>query len=197
MSSQSRDQKRKAKLKKRAERKPSVSRPEPYLGNYWRQKPDSATLMMHTECGISMAWQIAPAEQRMCDQDVVAAMEFLILQQRAGKRLLPTADEAEPTLPFPAGSSVGIIVRSILMRWSLYLEQHKLPARDDVIGVLRSVLGSISKVGTDRPGSTRYLRFVTDWLRNSGLQSVERIKVVQEEDMATPVAAEHEAEHVS
>ncbi|MFM7055573.1 MAG: hypothetical protein ACKO2P_01480 [Planctomycetota bacterium] len=173
MPSQSHAQKRKAKLKKRVEKKPRISRPEPYFGTHWRADADCALFMMQTESGISAAWQISSKDAPICDDDVVEAIESLIVLLRAGKRLLPSSGESFSEIP--VDTKADMIVQLILKFWEMHRKDHTLPGRDDVIGVLRSVLGSISKVRVDRPGSTRYLQFVTEWLRDEyGFEVTER-----------------------
>lgn len=168
MSSQSHAQKRKAKLKKREEKKSRVSRPEPYFGRYWREKPDCALLLFRTEQAIILAWQISVLGDgfSLCDDDAVEAVETLILQLRAGRLAIPVPGDGSDALPVDSDSPAELICRMILREWQEHSSTHNLPGRDDMVGVLRTVLGSISSVRVDHPGSTRYLRFVSDWMKN-------------------------------
>ncbi|MFM8477834.1 MAG: hypothetical protein ACKOEO_18785 [Planctomycetaceae bacterium] len=168
MSSQSHAQKRKAKLKKREEKKSRVSRPEPYFGRYWREKPECSHLLFRTEQAIILSWQISLLGDGfgLCDDDAVEAVETLILQLRAGRLAIPVSGDGSDPLPVDSDSPAELIFRMILREWQEHSSRHNLPGRDDMVGVLRTVLGSISNVRVDRPGSTRYLQFVSDWMKN-------------------------------
>jgi hypothetical protein len=146
MSSPSHAQKRKAKLKKREEKKPRVSRPEPYFGRYWREKPECSHLLFRTEQAIVLSWQISLLGDGfgLCDDDAVEAVETLILQLRAGRVAIPVRGEGSDPLPVDSDTPVELIFRMILREWQEHSSRHNLPGRDDMVGVLRTVLGSIS-----------------------------------------------------
>jgi hypothetical protein len=166
MPSKSHAQKRKEKLKKRAEKKPLIIRPEPYFGLHWRQKADCVHTLLAAEFGISCTWQLVGHRWNLCDDDVVAGVESLILRLRAGQRLLPDPDECDD-LPDPQRreNNADLFVDMVLKQWFPILKAGQLPGREDLIGILRTILGSISSVRVQRPGSTRYLQFVTNWLK--------------------------------
>lgn len=89
-------------------------------------------------------------------------MESLILRLRAGQRLCPDPDECDD-LPDPQRqeNTADLFVDMVLKKWYPILKAGQLPGREDLIGILRS----ISSVRVERPGSTRYLQFVTNWLK--------------------------------
>jgi hypothetical protein len=166
MPAKSHAQKRKEKLKKRAEKKPRSNRPEPYFGQHWRQHPDCVNTLLAAEMGISSVWQLRGHRWDLCDDDVVEGVESLILRLRSGQRLLPDPD-AFDHLPDPRQweSNADLFADMILRQWYPILKRGQLPGREDLIGILRTILGSISSVRVERPKSTRYLQFVTESLK--------------------------------
>ncbi|MFM7037149.1 MAG: hypothetical protein ACKO2L_05440 [Planctomycetaceae bacterium] len=166
MPAKSHAQKRKEKLKKRAEKKPRNNRPEPYFGLHWRQKTDCAHTLLATEIGICSAWLLGAHRFNLCDDDVVEAVENMILRLRAGQNLLPDPDASEQVLDSEQwDSNPEVFADMILRHWYQISKSGSLPGREDLIGILRTILGSISNVRLERPGSTHYLQFVAEWLR--------------------------------
>src|SRR5206468_5608884 len=133
-SRQSRDQKRKAKLEKRARRsQPHVSMA--YHGNKFRTE-ELVPALFRTETGIYESFVMS--DRQMTDKTVVTALERLITQMRQG-----------PLPALPGGEGVDLadetdlILFNIHRNWQSLADDPRPPTRDELIGVLRTILGSI------------------------------------------------------
>src|SRR5271166_2346436 len=106
----SRDQKRKAKFKKRAERS-RKHESLAYAGGKYKTD-EYAPIFFRTEVGIYESYV-------MCDRELT--------------------DDVTVT----EGSEEDLIIANIRRNWRILEEKGSLPGRDDLIGILRSILHSI------------------------------------------------------
>ena len=172
----SRDQKRKAKLAKRAQR----SRPREslaYHGN--KYKTDAMVpVVFRTETGIYETFVMT--DRRLTDDQVTRALEGLITRMRQGPLPLPSPEDA------PAGEGEDeLIVWNIRRNWVDLADLPRPPTRDDLIGVLRTILGSIEVWTAKAAHSQGYLRYIEGFLRGAGVS-------VQKVDPSTLLALDEE-----
>ncbi|MGE5193602.1 MAG: hypothetical protein ACM3U2_13995, partial [Deltaproteobacteria bacterium] len=129
----SRDQKRKQKLAKRNCRQPQQESLA-YTGNRYKSK-ELVKPLFETELGIYEAF-VASGRQ-LTDGDVETELGDLIgaLRESAAAELIyAESDDDEPA---------GLVTGSILGNWKQMLEQGALPGRDELVGILRTIQGSL------------------------------------------------------
>ena len=155
--------KRKAELQRRKERERGVVLP--YHG--WTYKTDEFTPLYHaTESGIRDA-DLA-SQRTLVDWNVRRALEKMVLRIRQCT-LLPNSEqrpvdvaEAEPD---------ERVIEQVRRRWYVYfLGGGPYPGRDAMVGVLRTLLGSMETWTTHGSQSRGYLEFVEDFIERAGVR---------------------------
>ena len=164
----SRDQKRKAKLAKR-NRKARQSVSLAYLGEKYKTD-ELVPIWMQTETGIYETFVMT--DRKLLDQTVVTSLEKLIMRLRAGT-LPPFTDDNE--IQYEVGQEEDLVIENIRRRWELYFEDEWRPPKDKLIGVLRTILGSIEKVRSPGPRSQSYMRHIAGFLTKKLGVSVKRV----------------------
>lgn len=164
----SRDQKRKDKLTKKS-RKDRQDVSLAYMGEKYKTT-ELMPVWMQTEVGIYEAFVMT--DHKLLDQTVASALEKLILQLRAGT-LPPLTDDA--AIQYSVGEEHVLVIENIRRRWQLHFEKAWRPSKDKLIGVLRTILGSIEKMRSPGPRSQSYLRYVAGFLTKKLGGSVERV----------------------
>ena len=140
----SRDQKRKAKLKKRAERS-RKHESLAYAGGKYKTD-EYAPIFFRTEVGIYESYVMCDRE--LTDDEVEAAIERLVIRMREGP--LPPPSETN-VVTVTEGSEEDLIIANIRRNWQILEEKGSLPGRDDLIGILRSILHSIEVCALPEP----------------------------------------------
>lgn len=163
----SRDQKRKDKLAKK-QQKLRETESLAYTGN--KYKTDKLVpVWLTTETGIYEAFVVSG--QRLTDGVVEAALTRLVKMIRAGT--LPPLGRKE-TLDATVGQDEELVINLIRMRWEQDFKGDGKPSRDELVGVLRSILGSL-EIMSGGPESQGYLRHMIGFLRKAGV-TVEAIE---------------------
>lgn len=165
MAKLSRDQKRKKKLEernRRARQQTSLA----YDGDKFH-RPDLAPLWLRTETGIYEAFVIS--KRRLHDRTVATAVEALILKLRAGT--LPPLQPPDVIYVDPNRLEDTVMER-IQGNW-LVLDEADRQSKDDKIGVLRSILGTLELKREGGPISRGYLHYLERFLTRDGLVTVE------------------------
>jgi hypothetical protein len=163
----SRDQKRKAKLKKRAERSPKHEALA-YAGGKYRTE-QYAPVFFQTELGIYESYVLSANE--LTDDEVEAAISRLVIRMREGP--LPPLSETDE-LSVTGGWS-DLVIANIRRNWRILEEKGTLPGRDDLIGVLRSILNSIEVWRSKSLHPQGYLRYIEGFMKKLGV-SVRAVK---------------------
>ena len=157
----SRDQKRKQKLAKRGVRERScVSTP----GTNRYRRPEFVEITYQTEVGIYEGYVVSG--RKITDDDVEHDLNQLIVDLGGAPvaELMyspPDSEEEEPRR--------GHAGALILFRWRDLREEGKLPSRDDLIGVLRSILGSLQTWRTRSASSRGYLNYLEGFMQKLGV----------------------------
>jgi hypothetical protein len=173
----SRDQKRKAKLAQRARKSPAHASLA-YTGNKYKNA-ESVPVMLATETAIFQAYLVSGRE--LTDHHVRSALEQLVTQLRTGS--LPPF-EHDCNLHFEPGQEVAAVVESIRHGWAHHFEEAPRPGSETLIGILRTLLGSIETWSTPSPTSRGYLNYLDGFLKRTGVA----FEVVDEDGEEGPEA---------
>lgn len=157
MAKESHDQRRKKKLADER-RKARRSQSSAYLGDKYKTDELIPT-WMHTEIGIYQTYVMS--DRKLLDQTVVDALEKLIGLMRAGP-LPPLPDTGE--IRYEVGREEDLVIENIRRSWANHFATERRPPRDDLIGVLRTILGSIQKVKAPGPLSQSYMHHIAGFL---------------------------------
>ncbi len=157
----SRDQKRKAKLAKQARRAPPTS-PLAYRGNKYKTD-ELVPVFFQVETGIHEADVMTG--RRLTDRTVAAALERLIAQLRQGP-LPPLADTA--TLQYVEGQEEDLLVHNLRRHLQGLVETGRHPGAEKLLGVLKTLLGSVEVWCTPSRHSRGYLSYVEGFLNKAG-----------------------------
>jgi hypothetical protein len=157
MPKESHDQKRKKKLAEKR-RKARQNQSLAYLGE--KYKTDALIpSWMHTEIGIYQTYIMS--DRKLLDQTVVDALEKLIGMMRAGT-LPPLPDTAE--IQYEVGREEDLLIENVRRSWANHFATEWRPPKDDLIGVIRTILGSIQKMKTPGPRSQSYMNHIAGFL---------------------------------
>jgi len=152
-----RDQKRKKKLEER-KRKARQSKSMAYMGEKYKTE-ELVPTWMHTEIGIYETFVMT--ERQLLDQTVVTALEGLIRKVRVGA-LPPLEDKS--VIDYEVGGEEDLVIENIRRNWERHFADEWKPPRDKLVGVLRTILGSIEKVRAPGPRSQSYMRHIEGFL---------------------------------
>ncbi len=121
-------------------------------------------LFFQTEAGIYESFVMQ--DRKLTDHDVRRCLEELIRGIRSGSvQFSSPPDDREPDQENPA----WLLAWNIRWSWQDYLEECDPPSRDDIVGVLRTILGSIQTWGTISPESRGYLRYLEGFMGKLGV----------------------------
>lgn len=155
---------RKARDEARLRRRQSQSQPQAYHGNKYKTD-EYATDTFQVEQAIYTTF-VATSRQAV-DQDVRRSLESMIGSLRRGGDGMPEDDNL-----------FGELLRQALPR-ALSRTQ------DEMIGILRTILGSIEVWGTPSPRSRGYLSFLEGFMHKAGV-CCEQVEA--DDDFAEPAA---------
>jgi hypothetical protein len=159
----SRDQKRKARLKKRAERsrkRESLA----YHGSKYRNEKFIVPLF-RAEVGIYEAYVMS--ERSITDETVEDALVELIHGLR--DRSLPPVPEGNTFTQGEDEDDSDLIIWNIRRNWQDLAEAQPLPRTDDLVGILRSILHSLEIWHAKGVLSRGYLNYLEGFLNKSGV----------------------------
>jgi hypothetical protein len=158
----SRDQKRKRKLAQRARARGTDI--EPYRGRkYQNEKYVDAHLA--TETAIYEVYVITDRE--ITDHHVRASLGYLIHQLRGENPPLP---EDGPQTDDEHGQPQDLIAYTIKQHWEDLFTEQPRHATQELVGVLRSILGSVETWSRPAPGGRGYLRYLEGFLNELGVR---------------------------
>ena len=153
-----RDRKRKKKLAEEKKRNAYLAESLVYMGRKY-QTEELAPTWMHTEVGIYETYVMT--DRKLLDKTVFSSIEALIRQLRAGT-LPPLPDTDE--IHYEVGREEDLLIENIRRSWAHRFTTESKPSKDKLIGVLRSILGSIKKVTSPGPRSQSYLQHIAGFL---------------------------------
>jgi hypothetical protein len=158
--SKDRKRDRKRKKKKLADNRQKAYRAESlvYMGSKYQTEALTPT-WMNTEIGIYEIYVMT--DRKLLDQTVFAAIEALIGQLQAGT--LPPLSETD-AIQYEVGREEDLLIDNIRRSWAHRFTAESKPPKSKLIGVLRSILGSIKKVKSPSPRSQSYLQHIAGFL---------------------------------
>ena len=158
------EQKRKAKLKERANR---IHQNEvtPYEGPKYRAA-EWTGLVFSTEVGI---FETSRMTQRLSNEDVQEGIKRLVQDLRAG---LPPLMPPEELSDNPQGD-VPLLIWNIRRNWGIYVEKHGPVAAEHLVGVLRTLLNSIRIQNARYGARLGYLFFLEGFMKKLGVSVTE------------------------
>jgi len=148
----SRDQRRKVKLEKKRVRSARFAQVEaaPYFGTKY-QRDDLIEVYEVIERGIYNAGEDDPS---LCDDDVSAALQFLVEELRNGRSFeMLNLELIRDTIEI-------MIVAHIVDRWRIQSAFIEPVGRVELLGVLRTLLGSVETRGEMAMSPRGYLDFL-------------------------------------
>ena len=158
----SRDQKRKAKLKKRSERT-HKHESLAYAGKKYKTD-EYVPVFYRTERGIYESYVMCDRE--LTDDEVETAVERLVIRMREGP--LPPLAHTD-VITITEGGEEELVIENIRRNWRFLEAEGTLPRRDDLIGILRSILHSIAIWRSQSLHSRGYLHYIEGFMKNLGV----------------------------
>jgi hypothetical protein len=155
--SKEQDAKKRKKLLAERKRNSADSGSFAYTGSKYK-KDELIPTIMHAEIGIYRAFLLS--DRTITDQHVMSALDRLIRQLRANA--LPPRSEA--AIPYEVGREEDLLVDNIRRAWAAHYANAWRPERDDLIGCLRTILGSVETWKSPGPQSQGYLRYISGFL---------------------------------
>jgi hypothetical protein len=160
----SRDQRRRAKLAARAKKRPTIEelayRGEKYRGEGW------TAVVFQTEVGIYEAYMIL--ERRLTNKNVERALIDLIGRLRGGVAAPLSEGEKEIRLDEP--SPEDFLIWNIRRNWTIYFEKSGPVATHDLVGILRTLLYSITAHAWHSGPTRGYLHFLEGFMEEAGVR---------------------------
>jgi hypothetical protein len=156
--------KRQAKRAKRAPKRVSQA----YHGRKYKTEELLGTLV-RAETGIYESFVMT--DRKLTDHTAEAAVEELVRRMRRGP--LPMLEDTT-TVDYVKGEEAELVIWNIRRNWCHLFETEPAPSRDNQIGVLRTILGSIDTWKSVSPTSRGYLRYIEGFLRKLGI-SIRRV----------------------
>ena len=152
-----RDKKRKKKLeekKQQARQAKSLA----YTGNKYKSD-ELVQTWMHTEIGIYETYVMT--DRKLVDRTVESALEALIRQLRTGS--LPPLTETDE-IHYEVGREEDLVIDNIRRNWAKHFATEWQPPKDKLIGVLRTILGSLETMKSPGPQSQSYMKHISGFL---------------------------------
>jgi hypothetical protein len=134
-----------------------------YRGNKYKTEA-LVGVHFHVELGIYEAFVMAG--RSFTDHTVASALEKLILRMQRGP--LPDLGVTS-TARYVEGEDADFIIWNIRRNLQHLFQTEPRPSRDTLIGVLRTILGSVELWSSASPQSRGYLRFVEGFLQDAGV----------------------------
>ncbi len=155
-------EKKRRKERERA-RRAEKSPPLAYHGNKYKTK--ELILCLHrAEVGVYESFVML--DRRITDHQVKSALERLVLQLRQGS---PVEQQEGEVLHASSDRPEEFILWNIHRNWQDLFEKEPRPSRDALVGVLRTILGSVETWSSVSPTSRGYLSFLEGFMHKTGV----------------------------
>ena len=156
----SRDQKRKAKLVEREKRSRAVEVFTPYSGHKYYS--DHWTPVVYaTERAIYDV--ILESKRALTNAQVGRALELLIDHLRRGGP--PAIGNEEAAVAYSTGNAAECVFHNIRRSWRQMIDEGRVVAAADLIGIARTLLYSIEAHGSKTGQARGYVAFLEDFLQ--------------------------------
>lgn len=181
MSSKSHAQKRKEKLKKRAQKQARRDRRASSVKMETLQPFLAVSAMMYTYVAIASVWHDRRDDSGMCDDDLTAALNTLIQRLRARTELLPDPCPSDSRPEDVVRSNADEFVEKILRMWIAASEDEGLPGVEVLIDILEELLEHVEVYRKQGAGSTAYLQSLISSQSPPALRGVQILPPTSEE----------------
>jgi len=110
-------------------------------------------------------------ERTLTDYEVEAALVQMIGLLRDRKSpILPSPDAStQDSVTVSGENRQQMVITLIQMNWRFLQENGELPGREDLIGILRTVLSSLETWRSESLNSQGYLRFLEGFMKDLGV----------------------------
>jgi len=174
MAKRSKAQKRKKRKELQRRRKAGLQELRPYYGNKYR-KEKYILATMRAETGIYETHVMTDRE--LTDRDVEATLKRLIRELHSGPyQPAEQRDEVEVEL----SSERELLHWNIKRNWDDLFTEHPGHSNSELVGILRTILGSVETWSTPSTDSRGYLNYIEGFLTQAGVR-VERLPIEDEE----------------
>jgi hypothetical protein len=160
----SRDQKRRAKLAQRAQKRPEI-RDLAYSGTKY-QAECWVPQVFQTELGIYEAYRVSG--RTLTNKHLERALIDLIHRLRDG--LPAPLQEGEEEIACDDGVQEDFLIWNIRRNWAILFEERGPVSRHDLIGILRTLLHSILAHAWNTGPGSGYLHFLEQHMRDCGVE---------------------------
>jgi hypothetical protein len=154
---------RKAREKRLAHRQQQA--PLAYTGRKYRTD-ELVPLHLATETAIFASYLCSSGV--LTDRQIRRALERLILDIRRGVPVVPS--ELPDAIGYVRGDEENLVIDHIRQEYYRFFQTEPDPGRDNLVGALRTILGSIEVYTTANPQSRGYLEFLEDFLTQAGMK---------------------------
>lgn len=176
MAKRSKAQKRKRRQLQQRQRRTAAKELQPYHGNKYR-KDKYVLAIMEAEVGIYETYVMTDRE--LTDWEVVTSIKNLIRELRSKSyQLAEEGDEAR----VESSDETDMVQWSIKHNWDNLFTEHPRHSDTELVGILRTILGSVEVWSTYSPNSRGYLNYIEGFLSKAGVQ-VERSLMEGEEEV--------------
>lgn len=134
-----------------------------YKGDKYRTE---ALVRVHFRAEVGIYESFVMTDRKLTDHTVGSALEQLILRMRKGP--LPDLEDTS-TVDYVGGEDEHLVIWNIRRNWQRLFEEDPRPSRDNLIGVLRTILGSVELWRSASPTSRSYLRYAEGFLQKLGV----------------------------
>ena len=160
------NKKRKKKLEEK-KRKARQAQSLAYTGNKYKTK-ELVSALMYAEIGIYETYVMI--DHKLVDRTVASALEALIRQLHTGS--LPPLPETDE-IHFEVGREEDLLIDNIRRNWAKHFATEWQPPKDKLIGILRTILGSLETMKSPGSQSQSYLKHISGFLTKKLGVSVE------------------------
>lgn len=159
----SHDQKRKQKLAKRERRQPEPPAQAAPADRY--RSPEFIKPLYETELGIYESYVVSG--RKLTDAEVERDLKLLISRLR----VMPVAELLYPTAAGVNEGPTNWAGVGIAYRWRDLFDRDVLPARDDLVGLLQTILGSLDVWRSRQADSRGYLNHLEGFMNKLGVRA--------------------------
>ncbi|MFH1267676.1 MAG: hypothetical protein ABIK89_18325 [Planctomycetota bacterium] len=152
--------------KKRKSRRADPRRQQVSLAYHGNKYRTEKLVKVHFRAEAGIYESFVMTDRTLTDRTTTSALEQLIGQMQRGP--LPDLEDTS-TVDHVEGEDEPLVIWNIRRNWQQLFQTEPCPSRDNLIGVLRTILGSVEVWRTAASKSRSYLRYVEGFLQKLGV----------------------------